>query len=84
MALVAPHLQEVAGAASRPKALDLEGALKVDRDAEARRHHDVPAAVCAPRVVLWVARAAQNTTVRVQEATATCRNQETQSNTSVL
>ena len=84
MALVAPHLQEVAGAASRPKTLDLEGALEVDGDAEAMRHHDVPAAVHTPRVVLWVARAAQNTTVRMQEATATCRNQETQRCTSVL
>lgn len=68
-----PYLQVVSGAAVGAVALDLEGALKGERDPEARGHHHVPEAVLSRQVALRVAGAAQHAAVCVQEASTTWR-----------
>jgi len=61
------YLHVVPAGALAAEALHLEGALEGDGDAEARGHHDVPAAVQAGRVVLGETGAAHQPPVGVQE-----------------
>lgn len=65
------YLQVVSCAAVRAVALDLEGALKGDRDPIAGGHHDMPGTGLRRQVALRVSGAVQHAAFRVQEASTT-------------